>query len=411
MISASLRKAEFLGTGAARLAEAPLVAQTTESAAKRPHVCFVAPMAWPIVAADPKLQVVGGAEVQQVFIARGLARAGYRVSMICLDYAQPEYERIDGVAMHKSFALSDGIPGLRFGPRLLSWWRSMQTVDADIYYQRSSSMLTGVVDEFCRRHGKRSIYAGASDMDFQPGKEPMRFARDRWMFHRGLKRVDRIVVQNLVQQRDCLQVYGRESTMIPSCYELPPGSRGAPGDAVLWVANMREGKRPRYLLDIAAKLPHRRFVMVGGDGSGNPEDARRFEEIRTRAAALPNVRITGFMPLAEADALFDGARIVVNTSRYEGMPNTFLQAWARGIPTHAFIDVGARIHGEAIYKVAGSVEEAATEIERHFTDPAYYAAQSRRARDYFEGTHSLAHVVGLYSDLLDAMHVPAERAR
>ena len=125
--------------------------------------------------------------------------------------------------MHKSFRLDAGIRGLRFVPRLFSWWKAMRAVDADIYYQRSSTMLTGVVDAFCRKYDRRSIYAAASDMDFFPGKEPMEHARDRWIFHHGLRRVDRIVVQNAGLQRECRDAYGRDSLLIPSCYELPAG--------------------------------------------------------------------------------------------------------------------------------------------------------------------------------------------
>ena len=51
-----------------------------------------------------------------------------------------------------------------------------------------------------RRHGKRAIYSGASDVDFVPGKQDITFARDRWLFEYGLRHVDRIFAQNPTQQ-------------------------------------------------------------------------------------------------------------------------------------------------------------------------------------------------------------------
>jgi len=79
-----------------------------------------------------------------------------------------------------------------------------------------------------------------------PGCQPIRYFRDRWLFEQGLRRVDRVVVQNIGQQQNCRTNYGRESTLIPSCYELPLSVASDTRDCVLWVASMRERdyKRP-----------------------------------------------------------------------------------------------------------------------------------------------------------------------
>ncbi len=358
--------------------------------ARKPHVCFVAPHAWPVFSRDPSLQVVGGAEVQQAILARLFASAGYRVSMICLDYGQPPRSEIDGVSVLRAFAMKDGVPVLRFlHPRLTTMWRRLREVDADIYYYRSASMWVGVLAEFCRRRGKRLVYAGASDKDFVAGQGgQIRYARDRWLYRRGLAQAHAIVAQNAVQAESLRAIYGREAVIIPSCYQPPPPGRAGAKDVVLWVGTVYDDKRPELFLELARRLPERRCVLIGGPRRG----AEAFyERIRAQAAAIPNLEFTGFLPLAQVEPWFDRARVLVNTSRYEGMPNTFLQAWARGVPTVATVDVGAPVH-----RVAAGVDALAREVERAFKE-----GPSARCRDYFARMHSCEEVLGRYARLFE----------
>jgi glycosyltransferase involved in cell wall biosynthesis len=358
------------------------------------HLCFVTPRGWPVLSRDARIEVVGGAEVQQSILARLFAANGYRVSMISLDYGQPDRCRVDGITVHKAFAPGAGMPVLSFlHPRMTSMWRALRSVDADIYYCRSASMWPWLVTEFCRRHGRRSVYAGASDKDFVPDiGGQVRYARDRWLYRRGLAAVDAIVAQNEPQRASCLANYGREAVVIPSCHELPEKRNSSQAaDCILWVGMLHENKRPELFLELAARLPQRRFVMIGGPREGA---LAFYERIRTQAERVPNLELTGFLPLAEVEGWFDRARVLVNTSLYEGMPNTFLQAWARGIPTVASVDVGAPVH-----RVAASVEELAAEVESAFANPALGAA----CRDYFRRTHSSAQVLARYEELFQRL--------
>jgi glycosyltransferase involved in cell wall biosynthesis len=372
------------------------VAATARPERVLPSICFVAPHAWPVLSRDPDIAVVGGAEVQQAILARLFAAHGYRVSMVCLDFGQPSRAEVDGVRVHRGYRKDGGLPGLRFfHPRLSTMWRAMREADADIYYYRSAAMLAGVMAEFCRRHGRRSIYAGASDRDFDAdiGGQLTR-ARDRWLFRRALRTADRIVAQNEAQRAACLATYGREAVVIPSCYESP-SSQGSPEQIVLWVGTLHVNKRPELLLELAARLPHRRFVVVGGPAAGGGEF---FAEMKRRAARLPNVEFTGFLPLAEVEPWFDRARLLVNTSTYEGMPNVFLQAWARGVPTVATVDVGVPAH-----RCVADICALEREVELLLNDPVSHDKASRACRAYFEATHSSAQVLGRYARLFEEM--------
>ena len=371
-------------------------------ASRLPHICFVAPYTWPVFSGDPDIPVVGGAEVQQSILARLFSRAGYKVSMICVDYGQADGQEFDGVTVYKTYRPNSGLPVMRFlYPRLTSTWQALQRADADIYYQRSSAMLTGVVAEFCRRHGRRSIFAGASDADFIPGKQPIKYARDRWLFERGLARVDRIVVQNANQKQDCRANYGRESVLIPSCYQIPSDARPGTGGIVLWVGTIRDYKRPELFLEMARKLPQHQFVMVGGPG---PDvDGGYFEGIRRDAASLSNLEFTGFLPLHKVEPYFDRAKVFVNTSVYEGVPNTFMQAWARGVPTVATVDVAARWGNEPLYRVIGTVDEGVEEIDRLLLDEEYRTRISSRCLQHFSGTHASSAVLAHYGKVFEEL--------
>ena len=365
------------------------------SPARRWHVCFVAPHAWPVFAGDRAIEVMGGAEVQQATLARLLAGRGYRVSLVSQDFGQPDRVELDGVTVRKVFAESDGVPVLRFlHPRLSRMWRVLAEIDADIYYYRSASMWVGVLEAFCRRRGRRLVYAGASDPDFAPDiGGQIRFARDRWLFRRGVAGAHAIVAQNAAQVQSVRAHYGREAVHIPSCYVPPCPARPAGGDLVLWVAMLRPTKRPELFLELARRLPARRFAMVGGPALG---DAELFERIAAQARRLPNVEFAGFLPLAEAEKWFDRARVLVNTSLYEGMPNTFLQAWARGVPTLGTVDIGTPVH-----RAVPGLDELAAELERLLADAGAWRAASARCREHFERTHSADEVLARYAQLFD----------
>lgn len=387
-----MRTATMLRQGAAPAAQHPGTPRPAPARARRkPSVCFVAPHAWPVFSGDPRIQVVGGAEVQMAILARLFAADGHRVCMICHDYGQAERVELDGVQVLRAFRFEDGIPVLRFvHPRLTTMWRRLLEADAEIYYLRSASMWVGIVAAFCRRHGRKLVYAGASDVDFVPGQGgQIRYARDRWLYRRGLAAADAIVAQNETQRADCLEHYGRDAVIVPSCYPVPPGNAKGEKDLILWVATLHAGKRPELLLELAKRLPQRRFVMIGGPSEANPE---LFERIRSEAAAIPNLEFKGFLPLAQAETWFDRARVLVNTSRYEGMPNVFLQAWARGVPTVATVDVGVSVH-----RFSADIDSIAVEVEKIFKDPAAGEA----CRRYFERNHSSAEVLERYQRLFE----------
>ena len=382
--------------------EAEAMPADTPRAAK-PRVCFLAPSTWPMMAGSRDIPVIGGAELQQSVIAPELARRGYDVSMISMDFGQEEGSYLKGVRLLKMHKPDAGLPVVRFlHPRLTSLWAALKRADADVYYQRSSAVHTGFLAAFCRANGRKAIYAGASDLDFMPGRQDISFARDRRIFEHGIRNVHQVFVQNPCQQKAARENYGREAVLVPNCFEMPERAHGDPRGYVLWVATVRPTKRPEILAEIARRLPQHRFVMCGG----SDKDARGkafAEAARAEVASLPNTTVHGFLPFADADRLFEGARLVINTSTYEGFPNTFLQAWSRGVPVVSFVDTGSRHRGQPVFDVVSDVDQATAAVKRLMEDDAAWEEASQRVREHFQERHSVAAVVTMFEQEINRL--------
>ncbi|MEM9403032.1 MAG: glycosyltransferase family 4 protein [Pseudomonadota bacterium] len=370
---------------------------STASDAK-PSVCFVAPTAYSILSGNRDVKMVGGAELQQVVLARELVARGYRVSMVCIDHGQEDGVQFDGVSVYKCFNPSQGIPVVRaVYPRLYRIWQAMRRADADIYFQRAATRFTGIVALYAKRKGRKSIYSAANDPDFAPGLPKLKFGIDKRIFAYGVRNVDSVLVQNAVQQQILKQQFGRSSQILPNCLPSAAAANNRDRRTVLWAATFKPEKRPELFLELARRLPNREFVMVGGPHRGNESV---FDAAKKEAETLQNVRFEGFVPYVDVGKHFSSAALLVNTSEYEGFPNTFLQAWSEAVPTLSFLDLSVEHDGDAISLKVGSMDELASATDSLLTRSEDRIRTGRSARRYFDATHNVDAVASRLEETL-----------
>jgi glycosyltransferase involved in cell wall biosynthesis len=372
----------------------------------KPHICFVSPAIYPVFAGSRSVELVGGAEVQQSALANVFAEAGYRVSIVTLDYGQDDGVVINGVTVYRAHSPTEGIPGLRFvHPRATGLWRAMKRADAQLYYQRGSGMLTGLVAQFCRMNRRHFLFAAASDADFLPELPLLSNRRDRWLYRRGLRMADHVVVQSLAQQRQCASHFARGAAIVPSCMACTDSARRDRGGYVLWVANMRHLKRPKLLLDLAVRLPDLPFRVIGGHG-----DIGLFEQFAAAARHVPNIEFVGYRPYADMAAEFDGARILVNTSEIEGFPNTFLQAWSRGIPVVSFFDVGTQYEGKPVLQAVADLPHMIDRVASLMSDDVLWRRAGDLSRACYLHAHTPAAALQAYEQVLQGGNAAGQTA-
>jgi glycosyltransferase involved in cell wall biosynthesis len=206
-----------------------------------------------------------------------------------------------------------------------------------------------------------------------------------------------------VQARMLEENHGLASTVVNMLVEPPPRHVTAAEQEkdidVLWIGNLRALKRPELALELARQLPHVSFVLAGGP---LPKAASRtyFEDVKAAAARLPNVRMPGAVRYTDSGAWFDRAKVFLNTSSIEGFPNTFLQAWIRGVPVVSFFDPDGLIRRLQLGAVSNSVDDMREAIRGLLEVKPYRENIGRRARDFVAREFTGA-AASRYFELLD----------
>lgn len=366
------------------------------SPAAVPRVCIVGPGNLPLL--DPQYGPArtGGAELQQVLLAKTLARRGLPVSMIVADHGQADGTVWHGITTYKACAPHAGLPVLRFiHPHWTSLWSAMKRANADVYYTSCAGALLAQVVMFARGRARKVVFRVASSTDCDPDALLVRHWRDKQLYRYGLRRADLVLAQTEEQRQALRRNYQRDSTVVAPLMEQHGQRRDfSERDIdVLWVGNMRPLKRPDRVLELARRLPGAQVHIVGGP---LPRVEALFESVRREAVALPNVHFHGHVPFAEVRALYERARVLVGTSEIEGFPNTYLQAWAHGAPVVAFLDPDRLVANHGLGSVVSSPDELQAAVAALLADPAHWRRVSERCRRYVDARFEEAAIVAPY---------------
>ena len=377
----------------------------------RLRLCFVALRAYGLLSARPDIRHQGGAERQQLLLARELVRLGHSVSFVTYDHGQPDGETVQGVRVFKAYRPERGIPILRFlYPRLARLWAAMARADADIYYQRGADAETGLVAFWCRRQPRPFVFAAAHDSNFWADLRLLDTLHDRVLYRYGLRRADLILAQTTQQMALLREAFGLESELLRSCSPPPatPAERSASQGSqtagrALWVGRLSPEKRPEWIVALARDLPEHQFDVVGHANARSAGAATIENELRS----LPNVTWHGFVPPDRLDEMYSRAAVLVCTSESEGFPNVFLEAWGHAVPTLSTLDPDNLIATHGLGGVATTYEELRAALAGALAPGRPWHKRGQQAAAYVRIHHTPAASAAALSRLL--LELPSRR--
>ena len=357
-------------------------------------ICFISRQSHNFLL-DKTDKVIGGAEFQQVLLAKSLVTLGWKVFFITEGYSGIDPVKILGINLYSSVDYSTGNRIVRRLFKIpIQIWRLMKKVDADIYYQRNPGPFSYVIGLFCRLHSKRFILAGANDANFDIGNElNVNSFFDSLEIKYGIKSADKIIVQSSNQMELLRNNYHKEGTIFHNLYTPPAHYMPVQWPAeqalrlkILWVGRIAYQKRPELLFKLAKALPEFDFIMVGPSTS-QIELANR---ISFEAKQISNLEYLGHLPIEAVEKLFNSSHALINTSIVEGFPNTYLQAWSRGIPVFSFIDPDNFITDYDLGGCVDSIEEMACSIKKTLQEKESFLKKATKIRSFFDA-HFLTH--------------------
>jgi glycosyltransferase involved in cell wall biosynthesis len=343
--------------------------------------------------------LAGGAERQVLMLSTRLAERGWRVGLVSNSDARALPPETRGVRLlvHRPFGdtkhLSHRVPRWREIARMLL------SLDAEVLVQRAPSSATGHVALAAWLMRRRFVYSSSSVVEFDLARIEPRRAHVA-LFHLGVRLADSIVVQTPEQVGLCRERFGREPVVIRSLAEEQPLRTWEP-KAFLWVGRLAHYKRPEAFLRLARAVPEARFWMVAI--ATGPAEERRLAELCAAEAELSNFELLAPRPREELGELIARSVAVTSTTQSEGMPNVFLEGWARGVPALTLgHDPDGVVEREAVGAFAGGSAERFAELARQMWAERHDQSElAARCRSYVAREHSIERIVDQWEAVLE----------
>jgi glycosyltransferase involved in cell wall biosynthesis len=249
-----------------------------------------------------------------------------------------------------------------FSYRFPNIFKKFLEIKPDFVYTSIPTWSAFYIGLICKILGIKHIIRIANDPDVDKSLLPNFPKFHEWLINAAYRMADLVLVQNhfqlqkLISKLPKVKVAKIANPIVLDKRYLKPKSEMK--GYIAWLANFRYQKNLRLFYEIAINFPSETF-KVGGEPLYPLDDET--EVYLEKLKSLPNVHFVGMIPRDKVLEFLNEAKFLLNTSRFEGFSNTFLESMIVGTPilTTAAVNPDEIISGNGlgyIYKDASDLK-------------------------------------------------------
>jgi glycosyltransferase involved in cell wall biosynthesis len=286
-------------------------------------------------------------------------------------------------------------------------WRTIQRIGPDIIYIQDANAYLGIAARYAKSFPCVLIWHIASARDVQ--RFAIRSPRtvlfdyiDKKMIEYGVRHADHIFGQAQYEDDLLRKNYGRSCDLIVGNWHPEPTQPRAKGQRpkVVWVSNLKPLKKPETFVDLAEKLrsvTEAQFIMIG-----RPAPPRYQRRVEARIRKVKGLTYLGERSNEEINRILAESHVFVNTSDYEGFPNTFIQAWLHEVPVVSLhVDPDDILAKQGLGFHSGSFDKLVHDTRSLIENPDLRTRIGVHASAYAREHHSLTRNLRRVADFFD----------
>jgi|SRR5690606_34886812 len=274
----------------------------------------------------------GGAAVQTSIWMKGLIEIGNDVIIPIYSIKDKIYESTtQNIRYIHLYNEHEGLKWIRWiYYRIPNLYRKLKELRPDYLYESIpswKSFFTGII---CKKLNIKYIIRLSSDNILDDRFLENYSKTHQLLLKKAIKSCDYLLCQNDYQYSQAQKLFPKNNILkISNPFILTQSKKSSIRNYIAWVGNFRYVKNLKLLYQIAKYLEHEQFEIAGVHSANkDPETTEYIKKLQ----GLKNVNFLGHLDRERVFEFLSAAKYLLNTSRYEGFSNTFLEAMSVGTP-------------------------------------------------------------------------------